>query len=615
MTQIVVTEEQLVEIVGSGGSGWANDVNAAMAKFSISDENRAAAFIAQCAHESGGFKHLKENLSYSSAERIYAIFRSRYTGPTDPRIAGHVKNPEGLANHVYADRYGNRDAGDGWKYRGRGLIQITFRENYFKCSRGIGVDILTDPSLVEGKAMAAMTAAWFFSTKGCNSLADRSDIDAITRVINPAMKGAHERSILYAKALDVLRGKKRPVEEREPEKKPTTTTSEDVNPTPAPENRTVGEPESNGNSKYPHNKVYESPSGHIIEVDDAPGNERLVAQHRSGANLSFLPDGDTHLKAVRDSYYTSVRHTVSYVGGNFTQSVKGTSFTKAVTHVTKTSGYQYLDSASGVAVNAPVLSFSSLLVGQRADLQALTVATPIAGTAMFATMLTSAPGGYNPSSQASSAGFDEGTYTSEFNSLSAKNGIKLGETRITVINVGGTPALMYNNGGGWQSFAPITEEAVAGVVVQEGTPPASIDPVTGQVTLGAAVVDPFTLTGKIIRPKLLPDDVRDWLEGEFKVLVNYDTSITAGDAHINGDRAVVRNGWIAESGDIAFDIVGLDWKVSVVGKIDIGSFTWLEGESEVKEILDEGDTKEPRLGEIAEGSTNNPYQPLAKVLR
>lgn len=180
-------------------------LDAAMTAFTINTPKRAAAFLAQAAHESIGFTRLQENLSYSTPERLMEVFKGRFTGLAD--AAQYLRQPEKLANRVYANRLGNGDtaSGDGWKYRGRGLFQLTGRANYMAAGDGLGTDYKANPDLVAEPPDAAFTAAWYWAVGNLNAMADVGQIDVITRRINgPAMLGADERQALYQRFLQVL---------------------------------------------------------------------------------------------------------------------------------------------------------------------------------------------------------------------------------------------------------------------------------------------------------------------------------------------------------------------------------------------------------------------------
>lgn len=181
---------------------FAQPLASACGHFGIDTPVRQAAFVAQCAHESGGFAHLEESLYYTTPERIRMIWPSRVHSLEE---ASHlIRNPQALANRVYANRNGNGDetSGDGWRYRGRGLIQLTGRANYLAAESAINEPYKGAPDLVAQPAHAAMTAAWFFAAGGCLPLADASNTEAITRVINgPALAGLADRRQRFEAAM------------------------------------------------------------------------------------------------------------------------------------------------------------------------------------------------------------------------------------------------------------------------------------------------------------------------------------------------------------------------------------------------------------------------------
>jgi putative chitinase len=181
---------------------WADPLASAAARFDISTPVRQAAWVSQCAHESGGFVHVEENLFYTTPERIRAIWPSRVSSLAD--AARLIRNPQALANRVYSNRNGNGDeaSGDGWAYRGRGLIQLTGRANYMAAESAIGAPYKAHPDLVAQPPHAAMTAAWFFSAAGCLALADASNVEGLTRAINgPALAGLAERRQRFDEAV------------------------------------------------------------------------------------------------------------------------------------------------------------------------------------------------------------------------------------------------------------------------------------------------------------------------------------------------------------------------------------------------------------------------------
>jgi len=159
-------------------------LSAACARFAINTPVRIAAFVGQCGVESALFTRLEENLFYTTPERIRAVFPSTVTSLMD--AAKLTRNPKALANRVYANRLGNRDeeSGDGWRYRGRGLIHLTGKSNYESAADGLNLPLVTNPEIAAEPAGACMTAAWFWHTNKLNVLADSSQWSSITRAVN-----------------------------------------------------------------------------------------------------------------------------------------------------------------------------------------------------------------------------------------------------------------------------------------------------------------------------------------------------------------------------------------------------------------------------------------------
>lgn len=178
---------------------FAEPLKAAMALFDISTDARIAAFLAQAMIESQSFTRLEENLFYTTPARIDAVF-SAVKSIEEATL--YVRNPQRLANKVYANRNGNGDeaSGDGWAFRGRGLFQLTGRANYKAASEGVGLGsvYVQRPELVAQPSDASLTAAWYWSSRGCNQLIDAGNFDATTRLINgPAMLHKHERAAAF----------------------------------------------------------------------------------------------------------------------------------------------------------------------------------------------------------------------------------------------------------------------------------------------------------------------------------------------------------------------------------------------------------------------------------
>jgi putative chitinase len=182
---------------------WLAPLEYTFAKYDISTPIRQSSFIGQCAHESGNFKNLEENFHYS-ANALMRVWFSRFP---DLKIAEkYANNPQSIANKVYGNRMGNGDeeSGDGWRYHGRGLIQLTGKDNYANCGSGIGMDLLSNPDKLLDPEYAALSAGWFWNKKGLNSLADSSDYETMTKRINGGLIGLEDRKSKIAKAKQVL---------------------------------------------------------------------------------------------------------------------------------------------------------------------------------------------------------------------------------------------------------------------------------------------------------------------------------------------------------------------------------------------------------------------------
>jgi putative chitinase len=198
----VIAELIAAGIAPSQARLFADPIAQTFDRFGIDTPPRRAAFIAQANHESRGFTALEENLYYRTPERIRAMWPRRV--PDLIGAARLARNPKGLANRVYADRLGNGNeaSGDGWRYRGRGLFQLTGKANYTEAASALGRPYVNQPELVALPLDAALTAGWYWSRNDLNDLADSSQIDQITRRINgPAMVAADERRSLFDEAL------------------------------------------------------------------------------------------------------------------------------------------------------------------------------------------------------------------------------------------------------------------------------------------------------------------------------------------------------------------------------------------------------------------------------
>jgi putative chitinase len=179
-------------------------------KYGITTERRVAHFVSQCAHESNNFRTLEENLNYRE-ETLLKIF-SRYFGPGKRNAAEYAKNPEKIANYVYMDEFrkskmGNTQPGDGWRFRGRGLKQLTGRDNYTRFGASVGMSAEKAAEYVATEKGAIESACWFWDANKLNSLADGDDVTAMTKRINGGDIGLADRQSRYKNAMEVLGGK------------------------------------------------------------------------------------------------------------------------------------------------------------------------------------------------------------------------------------------------------------------------------------------------------------------------------------------------------------------------------------------------------------------------
>ena len=197
----MITKEQLLAIAPNSSDFYDCLVDV-MYKYDINNRKRQAAFLAQITHESGGFRHTEENLNYS-ASGLLATF-PRYFNTAS--AAEYARHPQRIASRVYADRMGNGSeaSGDGWKYRGRGLIQLTGKNNYLYCDEDTGIGCSSSPEVLAEPEGACESAGWFWKASGLNELADREDMKGITKRINGGYIGLNARMALYEQYLAVL---------------------------------------------------------------------------------------------------------------------------------------------------------------------------------------------------------------------------------------------------------------------------------------------------------------------------------------------------------------------------------------------------------------------------
>ena len=200
-----LTYEQLQPIVPTNTSNWLSALNQILPDYEINTPKRIAAFLAQCAHESGGFKALKENLNYRW-ESLRKVFPKYF--PDDETAKEYAHNQEAIANCVYANRMGNgdEDSGDGFRYCGRGLIQLTGKNNYQKFAESLNMEVEDVPEFLSTFEGAVQSACWFWEANDLNTLADKQDIKAMTKRINGGYIGLEDRIKHYEEALEILCG-------------------------------------------------------------------------------------------------------------------------------------------------------------------------------------------------------------------------------------------------------------------------------------------------------------------------------------------------------------------------------------------------------------------------
>ncbi|SMB46719.1 conserved hypothetical protein [Serratia proteamaculans] len=183
---------------------WYPHLIATFAEFAITKPAAQAMFIAQVGHESGGFTRTLENLNYTP-QGLLSTFGKRISGYQADmlgRTAAHQANQEAIANLVYADRLGNKARGDGWKYRGRGLIQVTGQDNYRACGTALKLDLVGNPQQLESDANGMRSAGWFWMSRDCGRNAN--DIEWVTKRINGGLNGLDDRAARWTTASKVL---------------------------------------------------------------------------------------------------------------------------------------------------------------------------------------------------------------------------------------------------------------------------------------------------------------------------------------------------------------------------------------------------------------------------
>lgn len=174
---------------------WADELSEALAWAKIRDKAEVAMFLAQVGHESSDLTRLEENLNYT-AKRLTEVWPRRY--PTLEAAAPYARNPKALANHTYGGRMGNTMPGDGWRFRGRGPIQLTGRENYARCAKATGLKLITHPDLLATMPRyGAMAAAWYWLDR----VTPGADIVTVTKQVNGGRHGLDDRKRRYERIL------------------------------------------------------------------------------------------------------------------------------------------------------------------------------------------------------------------------------------------------------------------------------------------------------------------------------------------------------------------------------------------------------------------------------
>ncbi len=199
---VILTPEVLHVVAPKADPSWASHLTFAATEWRIDTPLRMAAWLANIAEESAGLTRLEENLNYS-ATRLVEVFPKRFT----LALANTYEHkPERIANYLYSGRYGNGDeaSGDGWRFKGRGPIQLTFRDNYRAAGKALGFNLEVEPERVLEPFTGARTAGWFYASKGLNELADKGDFKTLCVKVNGGLLGYFERAQYYAKLRESL---------------------------------------------------------------------------------------------------------------------------------------------------------------------------------------------------------------------------------------------------------------------------------------------------------------------------------------------------------------------------------------------------------------------------
>jgi putative chitinase len=203
----MITKEQLTKILNTRDAALVDKllpgINEALVKFQINTPLRISHFLAQLLHESGNLLRTTENLNYG-APGLLSTFRKYFTVE---QATQYARKPERIAARVYANRMENGDeaSGDGWKYRGRGYIQLTGKSNYKALTESLNVDFVANPDLVATPQYAALSAGWYWNSRGINKLADADDVLKVTKAINGGTIGLEDRKHHLAHVKSIIK--------------------------------------------------------------------------------------------------------------------------------------------------------------------------------------------------------------------------------------------------------------------------------------------------------------------------------------------------------------------------------------------------------------------------
>ncbi len=348
-------------------------------EYGIEKTYQLAAFFATIGHESSDLQRLEENLNYSS-DRLLVVFGNYFSGET--QADEYAGQPKKIASRVYADRLGNGDEAsqEGWLYRGRGLIQLTGKDNYSKIQRS-GIPGLKNPDYLMTKTGAAKSAGWFWMSRDCNTPADQSNVEEFRRLVNGGDNGLDDVRQRFEQALKVLCDIDEDVEiQTDPNAEPdptfkglkteNTLPNPEESPTPDSKYETLEEPSVTGKSQYPLNKVYESRSGHIFEVDDTPGAERIHQFHRSGSYTEYHPDGKLVQKAVHERWDMTAKDRNYITQQTYTHTIEQDWYMKIKGKVVFNVGKDMtVEAQSKIQFNTPTVNCSDTVKAKTGEIQ------------------------------------------------------------------------------------------------------------------------------------------------------------------------------------------------------------------------------------------------------